>query len=213
MAKRRKAKSSPNKTKVHWQPEDRLKLLAWLDLSLKYKNINFDETIVDHLGSAFTRDQIERKLHTIWNQGGQHHPGWYNRGAWRVLKSSGSSVLYSAHDLNESFKNEIALAVAALEKTYLCENSTPSRRLRGDPRVHAGVSNQSPRLITHDGEKNERVQGHKRKSSTESLTPSAVKLEAVRIDSEASKIAKRRKIARTYSKHNVRDTSHPLVHG
>ena len=213
MAKRKSAKSSQNKTTVKWQPEDQTKLLAWLDFSLKYKNINFDETVVDHLGGAFTRDQINGKLQTIWRQGGQHHPGWYDRGAWRVLKSSGSSVLYFYKDLNEDWKNEIALAVATLEKTYLLENSTPSRRLRGSSSGHAAFLNHSYRSSTPVGGNNERTQGPKRKFSAEDLTPSAVNFETARVDNEASKTDKKRKIARTYSKRNVRDTSHHLVQG
>ncbi|KAE9363646.1 hypothetical protein N431DRAFT_448229 [Stipitochalara longipes BDJ] len=200
MAKRRKVKSSPNKAIKTWSREEQLTLLAWLDFSLKYKDVNFDETIVDHLGGAFTQDQIERKLQAIWKWGGQHQPGLQKRGAWRVIKSRGSSSLHSPHGLDEDGKNEIALAVAKLEKTYLPETTTPNHRLRSNSRVETGSSNQDSRLNIPIVKKHGETRGCKRKSGTDSLTPPAVKLEIVQADTESSKPDKRRKIAKTYSK-------------
>jgi hypothetical protein len=207
MAKKKNTKASRVKPVNHWSWENTVSLLSWLDFSLKHKDIDF-EAVVDHLAGAFTIEQVDRKLKTLWNRWGPDEPD--SSKDWHDIKICGSPLLHNRGFLNGDQKNDIALAVEELEKTYLPELSTPNRRLRSSSRLETGSSNQDSRLNTPIVEKNGKAQGRKRKFGTDSLTPSGGKHEIVPVDIDSSKTDKVRKKPKTYSKRDVRVPSHPL---
>jgi hypothetical protein len=208
MAKKRKAKA-PDRKPRKWSREEKRTLLAWLDFSLKHKEVvDFDEGVADHLGGAFTREQIERQLKTLWNNHGPDGPD--SPKDWHDIKIRGSLSLHNKHGLDEKQRNDIALAVEKLEKVFFLELSTPNRRLRSSSRVDTG-SNQKSWLNTPPVEKNGKTQGRKRKLGSDSSTPPGAKHEIERVDIESSKTNPSRKKPKTYSKRDVRASSHRFV--
>jgi hypothetical protein len=208
MAKKKNTKASRVKPVNQWSWENTVSLLSWLDFSIKHKDIIQFDDVVDHLAGAFTIEQVDRRLKTLWNRWGPDRPD--SPKDWHDVKIRGSQSLHNRGFLDEDQKNGIALAVEELKKTYLPELSTPNRRLRSSSRVETGSLNQDSRLTTPPVEKNGKAQGRKRKFGTDSLTPSSGKHEIVPIDIDSSKTSKARKKPKTYSKRDVQVPFPPL---
>lgn len=201
MAKKRKPKASDGK---QWEWEEHASLLAWLDVSLKHKDVDFDTTVVNRFGGAFTLEQIERQLKRLWTHFGQE-----TSKNWHDIKIHGSLLLHAPHHgLNEDEKRDIALAFEEFEKPFLLENSTPNRRLRSSSRADTTSSTQDSRFNTPIVETNGKAQGQKRKFGTDSLTPSDVKHKIVQVVISSPKSIKSRKRPKTYSKRDVRGSFH-----
>jgi hypothetical protein len=209
MTKKRNTKLSSVKHSNRWSWENDVALLSWLDFSLKYKKDNFDATVVNYLDGAFTFEQIQRRLKTIWERRGPDKPGSPKH--WHDIKIRGSISLHNDHGLNEAERNDIRLAVQKLEDFFSLEQLTPNRRLRSSSKVNTVSSSQDVRSNTPTKDNNGKAQGLKRKFGTNLLTSSGAKDENGQVDLYSSKASKGRKKPKTYSKRDVRVSSHCRV--
>ncbi|MCJ1246534.1 hypothetical protein MMC30_003742 [Trapelia coarctata] len=130
MAKRKRATQM-----TIFEPEDQIKLLAWLDYTLKY-NIPFEGTVTEKLmvlcNKQFTLPKVKKRLYALWQRLGSN-----NARDQREILSKGSECL---DGLDDEDKRSIGKALAMLEELLIHGQFSERRRLRSAARSEGQIS-------------------------------------------------------------------------
>lgn len=190
-------------SRTEWSPKETIALLVWLDHALKHEEVDFKATVVAHLKSKFTLQQIERKLSSLWNSFASD-PDDFASGTnlkWRedVYKRGSVSIGLSDRD-----KEDIAAAMDELETEYVRSHfeEVPARnyRLRSSSLLGSISTIRSSQRVTPLLE----TKGTplRQWQHTSSVTPSTVKREIRDTEPNSAEQSTGRKRLRTYSKRN-----------
>ena len=116
-----------------WSDDKEADLLAWIDYLLQHPNINFDKTIVQHLGNRFRLTQIKVKARDCVAKYADHK---YQGSKLRSILENGSSILqqFPLNDL-------VATKLGELENLE-AGTSTSSPKSKKEP--HLGPEKESP---------------------------------------------------------------------
>ena len=181
----RKKKSLPKVQRAEWSTSDTITLLAWLDHTLKHKELKFN-TVISRLNHAYTISQVNRRLSRLWEKHGpEDKPSW-PPSLWKddIFKDGSACLASVGYELEESILERISKASRKLEDEYQSRQvKSVVRRLRSISRQvefpllrpRAGVAegtfgiNQEQQMIP----------------SNKSSTPSAIKREVGPTDSSA----------------------------
>jgi hypothetical protein len=129
MAKKKRAISQT--PRVEWPESDVATLLAWYDYTLQHQDVDFDSTIVPHLGQTYTIVQIKRKLYQLWHVHGPYgtHRAWADD-----FKTQGSKCLHD-NGLPTDIQKQVERSVQRFEDEYAAKQPSPAiRRLRSASR-------------------------------------------------------------------------------
>ena len=120
---------------VIFEPEDQIKLLAWLDYTLKFK-IPFESTVTDQLmilcAKEFTLPKVNKKLYSLWQRLGSNDA--QDR---REIFDKGSACL---DGLDETERDLIRERLAMLEDLAIHRHASERRYLRSTTRSEIPVS-------------------------------------------------------------------------
>jgi hypothetical protein len=117
-----------------WSDAETVRLLAWLDFTLRHPRISFQETIVGHLNDKYTFTKVEGKLVRLWKRYGPPvAPRDSKAYALQQIYSVGSKELNDGDNgLCEAVIEEIADALERLENGDLEDLGLNLRRQRRD---------------------------------------------------------------------------------
>ena len=206
--KKRRPKSGESRAPpTLWSSTEIIALLAWLDHTLKHKDVDFKSTVVDHFKNKFTLRQIEDKLGSLWDRKGPNKVPGAPKVIWRtdVYARGSKSLGNHPHGLNDEQKREIAAALEEIENEYIATQLARvpdlSHRLRSSSRLASVSTVRSCQITAPHLETSKTPAG--RRQQTISLTPSRVKREIRDTESSSAEQSTGRKRPRTYSKRAV----------
>jgi hypothetical protein len=184
------AKKKTRRQIVQWAPEDLVELLAWLDHTTQHDDIDFFETVVNHLKDSRQKDctitQIEGKLRGLWTKYGIDDPSRKDIGWKDDVFTNGSLCLVG---LSVKEKEDTASTLKALQDGYNASHPFPSDRLRNRSRP---INTRSPRhasLQSSEISRNGIPTQSRYRTQTLSLTPSKVKYENEVNEKSLSRVA------------------------
>jgi hypothetical protein len=168
-----------NRPSRQWPDKDFVELIAWLNYSIKYKAIDFAETVVEHLkascGNEYTLEQVNRKLRFAW---GKFHPKTGSHSTWKDLYDHGSEVLPG---LDDELQNDIASAQGKLEDEATAKILSPHDRPRTRSASKTNNWRLSPHISLETFQTKQKSQNYRR-GQTGSVTPSPAKRESESVD-------------------------------
>jgi len=130
MAKRKRATQM-----VIFKPEDQIKLLAWLDYTIKHK-LPFETTVIDRLlflcDKEFTLPKVNKKLYSLW-----HRLGSDDARDKKEIFDKGSACL---DGLDDTERDSIRETMAMLEDLSIHRHPSKRRCLRSATRSDSQVS-------------------------------------------------------------------------